>query len=947
MKSTDSERRRQIEQLCFEIQQLEPGRIESFLQRMCAGDEILRKEIEALLADREQLDRLLEVPALGVAARAMQPDRDVDPMPDLTGRALSHFRIVGKIGAGGMGTVYRARDEHLRRDVAFKVLKAGKLGEESARKRFRKEALSLARLNHPNIAAVYDFDAQDGIDFLVMELVPGITLASKLNEVQLREKEVVSLAMQIADGLAAAQAQNIVHRDLKPGNLIITPEGRLKILDFGLATLIRPTGPEDSTISSDDLHKGCGTLHYMSPEQLTGETVDHRSDIYAVGTILYQVLTGRLPFRASSAAAFMNLVINKPPDPPRELRPDLSPRLEDVVLKCLEKDPEDRYQSAKELLIDLRRLNVAWIPSSRPAPWLVKSWRSLRYVIHKSRWIQAVSVLILLGILAAPPAWLYRDNLRSLLGLPLPLPDQKVLVILPFRVISGDAQSPAFADGLNETLTARLTQLLVSNDSQVLPSSEVRRSKVTSAVDARRELGANLVLDGSLQFFGKEVRAALSLLDARSNRLLRSDVITGESIDSFLLQDKVVDCVLRLLEVQLESSQMKRLAIPGSINPEAYLFYTQGMGYLYGFHPKSIENAIPLFQRAIDWDSKFADAHAGLGLAYWNKSGNGRDSTWADRAEKECGNALNLEKKSVPALICLGTLHSGTGEYGEAVIFFEDALEIDPSSEAAYRGLAQAYESQGKINDAEATYLKAVEVRGDWTSYQWLGRFYNYQARYEEAAAQYRRAAELTPDNHRPLIGLGGAYYFLGHYDEAIRTFKTANGICPTGAGYQNLGNAYLGKRQFREAVSSLEEALRLNSDNYVIAGNLAKAYYWSPGNREKGINAFREAIKLGMQELKINSRNADAHVLLARYFAMVEQRAEALEHLERALKLRPDDPEYALIAAVVHNRVGDREAAFHWLKKAVRGNYSIAEIRDDLDLSDLRSDPRFLRLIQ
>ena len=335
--STYSERRRQIEQLYFELQQLEPCRIESFLERMCAGDEVLRKEIEALLADREHLDRFLEVPALEVAARAMQPDRDADPMPDLTGRTLSHFRIVGKIGAGGMGTVYRAHDEHLCRDVAFKVLKAGKLGDESARKRFRKEALSLARLNHPNIAAIYDFDTQDGIDFLVMELVPGITLTSKLTGVHLREKEVVSLASQLADGLSAAQAQNIVHRDLKPGNLIVSPEGRLKILDFGLAALTRPTGPEDSTFSSDDLHKGCGTLHYMSPEQLTGATVDHRSDIYAVGTILYEALTGRLPFQASSAMAFMNLVINKPPDAPSEFRPDLSPRLEDAVLKCLEK----------------------------------------------------------------------------------------------------------------------------------------------------------------------------------------------------------------------------------------------------------------------------------------------------------------------------------------------------------------------------------------------------------------------------------------------------------------------------------------------------------------------------------------------------------------------------------------------------------------------------------
>ncbi|MBN1566711.1 MAG: serine/threonine-protein kinase [Acidobacteria bacterium] len=281
---------------------------------------------------------------------------------DLAGITLQHYRVIEKIGEGGMGIVYRCWDEHLQRDVAIKVLPAGTLSDETARKRFRKEAHALARLNHPNIANVFDFDSRDGLDFLVMEYVPGTTLERKLDERSLPEKEIIRLALQLADGMAAAQAQGIVHRDLKPGNLVIMPEGRLKILDFGLARLLRPSSPEETTDSGSGYHGGGGTLSYMSPEQLTDLPVDSRSDIYSTGVILYEMATGELPFKASLSTALVNDIINKPPSLPQSRRPDLSPRLQEIILKCLEKDAENRYQSAKELLVDLRRLSSPSTP---------------------------------------------------------------------------------------------------------------------------------------------------------------------------------------------------------------------------------------------------------------------------------------------------------------------------------------------------------------------------------------------------------------------------------------------------------------------------------------------------------------------------------------------------------------------------------------------------------
>ncbi|MBZ5629963.1 MAG: protein kinase [Acidobacteriia bacterium] len=279
-------------------------------------------------------------------------------------RMLGHYRIIEQIGAGGMGVVYRARDERLDRDVAVKVLPPGTLADDSARKRFRKEALALSRLNHPNIATVHDFDSEAGIDFLVTELVPGMTLDEKLRAGALPEQEVVRIGMQMADGLVAAHREGVIHRDLKPGNLRLTPEGRLKILDFGLAKRVDPVDQGTITQSIAEAGGAGGTLPYMAPEQLKGEKEDTRSDLWAAGVVLYEMATGRRPFEGKTTIALADEIVHAPPPSPQGLQPRLSPRLADIILKCLEKNAENRYQSAKELLVDLRRLAM---PTPLPA----------------------------------------------------------------------------------------------------------------------------------------------------------------------------------------------------------------------------------------------------------------------------------------------------------------------------------------------------------------------------------------------------------------------------------------------------------------------------------------------------------------------------------------------------------------------------------------------------
>jgi len=273
----------------------------------------------------------------------------------VVGQTLGHYRIVEKIGAGGMGEVYRARDEHLARDVAIKVLPPGTLIDESARKRFHKEALILSQLNHPNVATIHDFDTQQGVDFLVMEYIPGITLSEKVAAGSLPEKEILRLGVQLAEGLAAAHEHKVVHRDLKPGNLRVTSDGRLKILDFGLAKLRLPVTASATTESVSETQAMAGTLPYMAPEQLLGVEIDARTDIHAAGSALYEMATGRRPFGEVERSQLIGAILRQAPEPPRQLNPQVSAELERIIGKCLEKEMENRYQSAKELAVDLRR----------------------------------------------------------------------------------------------------------------------------------------------------------------------------------------------------------------------------------------------------------------------------------------------------------------------------------------------------------------------------------------------------------------------------------------------------------------------------------------------------------------------------------------------------------------------------------------------------------------
>src|SRR5215469_9688394 len=361
---------------------------------------------------------------------------------------LGHYRILERIGAGGMGEVYRACDERLEREVAVKVLPHGMLSDDSVRKRLRKEAQILSKLSHPNIEILFDFDHEDLVEFLVVEYVAGVTLSDVLSNGPLPEKEVARLGVQLANGLAAAHAHKIIHRDLKADNLRLTSDGRLKILDFGIAKLLKEALSDTTTDSTTGQGKIIGTLPYMAPEQVRGERADARSDIYSAGAVLYEMATGERPFRDKTAPRLVDAILHMPPVTPRAVNARISPEMERIILKCLQKEPENRYQSAQELEVDLRQLTTSGSAITIPPPGFAKMWP----------WVAIPTVLLILGIAIGLLA-LNVAGLRDRLPGRASTPKIESLAVLPLENLSGDPSQEYFADGMTEALITNLAQI--------------------------------------------------------------------------------------------------------------------------------------------------------------------------------------------------------------------------------------------------------------------------------------------------------------------------------------------------------------------------------------------------------------------------------------------------------------------------------------------------------
>ncbi len=729
----------------------------------------------------------------------------------MIGQTVSRYLILEKIGAGGMGVVYRAHDERLDRDVALKVLPPGIFRDEAARKRFRKEALALSKLNHPNIATIHDFDSQDGTDFLVMEFIAGTTLSHKLSSEALSEKDVASLGLQIASALEEAHDHGIVHRDLKPSNILVTSKSQIKILDFGLAVLLQPSDAADVTLSDSDVTGISGTLPYMAPEQLLGKSADTRSDIYAVGTILFEMATGSRPFEVKMSTALSNDIIYKQPPRPATLRHDLSARLEEIILKCLEKEPDNRYQSAKELAIDLRRLSAPTtgivFPSQRP-----------RKRIRRFQIVLALSVaLVAVGVLLLARYHFFGGRSEAI----------DSLAILPFENAGANPDAEYLSDGLTESLINSVSQL--SNLKVIARSSVFRyKGKTVDPSVVGRELSARAILTGRIVERGNDLSISAELIDTRDDRHIWGEQYNVKLTDLLAIQEKISREITANLRLRLGGKEDAVLPKQYTRNADAFQLYLKGRFYSDQGTVAGVQRGVEYFHQAIERDPHYALAYVGIADAYFLLSSQFLSPREAMPKIKEAATtALQLDESLAEAHTMLAMVNAFYEyNFSGADSEFKRGVELDAGSASAHQWRGYFLIARGQQQEAldELTKAKELDPLSDTVSLL-LSVSFLFSRQFDQSIQQSRKMIEAEPDFWWGHFLLGWAEVETGKYEEAIQSLNRATQLdsSPYPLAYLGYANARSGKKD--KALQALQELQQKSNQVYVPRYQIAAVY--------------------------------------------------------------------------------------------------------------------------
>jgi serine/threonine-protein kinase len=776
----------------------DPSERASYLDSTCAGEPEIRREVESLLAHHDATGEFLTPPPPGAAAPSSEAEPELSP-----GTSLGPYAIVELLGAGGMGQVYRARDTRLGREVAIKVLPQGLQNDPDALARFTREMKALAALSHPSITAIYDVGEHEGIRFAVMELLEGETLRARLRRGTFPAVEAVSLSSAIAEGLAAAHGKGIVHRDLKPENVFLTSDGRVKILDFGLAgTAARNRAVSDESTEALLTVPGMimGTLGYMAPEQVRGEPTDARTDIFALGCLVYEALRGERPFARSTMAESLAAVLRD--DPISVARGGLgSPTLQAVVARCLEKDPARRFQSAQEVAAALRAAaqagGSAW---THPRPWVVAT--------------------LGLALAAGTLFGLRQCSRRAKVAQGPP-----VLAVLPLQNLSRDPNQEYFADGMTEALIADLAKI---GGLRVISRTSVMRYKSTGKAvpEIARELKASAVLEGAVLLSGERVRVTAQLIDARTDEHLWAESYERGLGDVLDLQRDIAQEVARRIRVTITAQEGARLGARRAINPEAYRAYLEGRYQLAKRTPVEARKALASFQAAAGLDPGYALAYVGVADCYDLLGNRGwlRPDEAFPRARAAALNALDLDATLGEAHNSLGQILMNSWEWQGAEREHRQAIELSPSYAEAHERLALLLAYLGRDAEAMAAVTRALEL--DPLSRQItanVGVLHYYGRRYDTAIEALERAVELEATNAAAHLGLAWVYATRGGHAKAIEaaeSYRTLAGPVPDALSALGYAYAMAGKRS--EAQREVAELTQRARTEYVAAYEVA-----------------------------------------------------------------------------------------------------------------------------
>ena len=814
----------------------------------------------------------------------------------VSGRTIAHYEILEKLGEGGMGVVYKARDTRLDRLVAIKFLSPHLANSPRAHERLLREAHIISTLNHPHIAVIHGIEEWEGETFLVFEHLPGGNLQTRPPHTL---AQALQYALQLADALGAAHRHGVVHRDVKPANVLFGEDEALKLADFGLARQ-----------SVDDVRLTCagaalGTPAYMAPELFQGADPDERSDVYSLGIVIHELIAGKLPEAGHALAV------------PLPLRT--------VLERALDGDPTRRYPGASEMAADLRTA-IAQLDS-------VTNAATVSFDLPRKK--RAFGALLLAVALAAVLVNHSPVTRRS-----AALPGQ--LVVLPFTTSDSGRSWQIFCDGLTEILPGELARLESEGSIRVVPAGAVRRQSVASLSDARRMLGARFAVTGNVAPEPGGIRLTLNVVDVRTARPLGMETASFAPEEFSHLQGWAVAGVSHILQIANPVPDQTALDAGRSHQPGAYESYLRGRGYLAHYDvPEDLSNAVAAFHQALQRDPGYALAHAAMAEALWRTWKNSKDPQWLEQASASAQRARQLNDRLAPVHISLGRIENSRGRHQEALRAFRRALELEPLNPDAHAGLAGTWQSMGNLAEAEAAFRKVIELRpGEWPGYNDLAVFYSEQHRFAEAERVFQQMIGLEPENVIAFQNLGGLYLMMGRYGEAGVALERALALKPTAVAYANLGTAYYFEGRFAAAAAAANKAIEQRPADFRLWGNLAEASWWAPGQRERARQAWHSAANLAKQQLAINPADAQVRSSLAVFEAHLGDRAAALAEIARARHSLANNARVLWKAARVYELCGRRSEALAALNAALQTGESPENTRREPDFAAMRHDP-------
>ncbi len=862
----------------------------------------------------------------------------------------ARYRIESLLGEGGMGAVYKATDLELDRVVAMKMVRPELAASGQAMSRFKQELLLASRISHKNILRIHDLGDWNGVKFITMAFVQGADLAGLLDrEGRLPFERALKFSRQLCAALEAAHHEGVVHRDLKPQNVLIDASDNVYITDFGLAKSL-----ESAVTQMTRTGQILGTPRYMSPEQVEAAEVDHRSDIYSLGLILYEMFTGSLPFRGDSAMQLMYQRVTERPKDPRTIVPDMPGGVASVILKCLEKSPADRYQSAAEVLNDLggpsgtTQFSASVVRAAAPAPAPSETRAkpvgaaTISIEIPKpSGWwwgVYAIAALALIGaILLAIPAtrrWILRA----------PAGPRNYVAVLPFKA-AGDDDLKLLGEGVVDALNAKLAGL---KDVYVAGSDAVAAAMARQS-DARiaRELGVSVLVKGTIQGNEGTVSVALTMVDVGKGTLLQQE-FSDSRRNILTLEDRVFTQIANALLIRQTNEEKARTTMSPTSDVTAYQAYLKGRNLIRNRPDREkLKQALDFFEDATRRDPGFALAYAGQAdaqLLMWDLT---QDAHWTARALAAADQAARLNANLPEAHLSLGSIYTAVGKSEQAIGELSLALQLEPNSDEARRRLGKAYERADKKAEAVAAYSEAIRINPYfWQNYNDLGSAYIRFGQNAKALEILEQATRIQKDNPSAWNGLGVAYYNQGKWNLALPAFDKAIALQPDPQYYSNLGVADFFIGRYSDAAAQFTKAVAMRPKSALFHWNLGDAYRWSK-QPDKAAEHYREAIALAFKALEVNPKNDRALGILAICYAKTNDDANARRRIEEARQLKPNDEDLMYKEATIHAVAGRVPEALASLDNALRHGHSLDEAKADPELQAVRERPEFSKIEQ